>query len=290
VDVGQGDELGTLAREMNQMAGDLATARAEITDETEARIRAIQQMRHADRLATVGKLASGIAHELGTPLAVIAGRARSIRTRTVTGDEAITYADSIERQANRMADIIRQLLDFARRRSATLEPKDLRPVIRESAALLKSLAQKSSASIAVELPGSPIESAVDTSQIQQVVTNLIVNAIQAMPDGGTVTVGAAIRDVAPPPGVDEPPGSYACVWVRDGGPGVPDEICERIFEPFFTTKSVGDGTGLGLSVSYGIARDHGGWIDVGDGAGGGAVFTLFLPRRPSAVADPQVDV
>ena len=274
----QRDELGTLAREMNGMVAQLAQSRERAETEHQGKLLALRQMRHADRLATVGKLASGIAHELGTPLAVVSGRARLVADGTVTGDEAAHYAGSIARQADRMTHIIRQLLDFARRRPVTMSPKDLRPIVRQTVELLQPLADKRRVALVAELPADPIRANVDGSQLSQVLSNLIVNATQAMPDGGHVRLGVTLEEVTPPVDVAAPTGQYACCYVEDEGCGIPDEIVSRIFEPFFTTKSVGEGTGLGLSVSYGIVKDHGGWIDVASEPGRGTRFSIYLPR------------
>ena len=119
---------------------------------------------------------------------------------------------------------------------------------------------------------------IDAGQIQQALTNLVVNAIQAMPAGGRLRASSTAARPAPPPGsARRQRGVYARLMVTDEGAGIPPELVSRVFEPFFTTKDVGEGTGLGLSVAYGIARDHGGWIEVESAAGRGSRFALFLP-------------
>ncbi len=273
----QHDELGVLAREMNSMVTALAQARESLAEETEARIRALEQIRHADRLATVGKLAAGIAHELGTPLAVVSGRAKLIADGTATGETVSEYAASIHRQADRMAAIIRQLLDFARRRRPTASPQDLRAVARSTVSLLESLAKKKRVDLQLEESDESVLAIVDGSQIQQVLTNLIVNAAQAMPSGGTVTIATRTERGRPPdvPGAEL--SNHATILVTDEGAGIAAADLPRIFEPFYTTKEVGDGTGLGLSVAYGIVREHGGWINVTSEPGVGTTFTVFLP-------------
>ncbi len=243
----------------------LAKLHARLDREVSARESAVVQLRHADRLNTIGKLASGVAHELGTPLNVVAGRAWMIASKRAAGDDACRSADVIARQAERMTTIIKGLLDFARRGGTRKAPVELRRLVRETATLLASLAEKSSVTIDVE-DGPPDVAWVNTSEVQQVLTNLVVNAIQAMPAGGRVHVALETR------------GKVVRIKVRDEGEGIPPDVMPHIFDPFFTTKDVGVGTGLGLSVSYGIVRDHGGWIEAHSKPGEGAELVVCLPR------------
>jgi signal transduction histidine kinase len=274
------DELGALAGEMNAMCDRLAAAQQALADAGEARVRAVEQLRRADRLGTVGTLASGIAHELGTPLNVVAARAEMIARGEITGEDAVRSAAIIEQSASRMTTILRQLLDFARRRPAQTQPFDLVALARETATLLETLAEKKG----VELARPPVDAIgavvaeVDVGPVQQALTNLVVNAIQAVPDGGHVSieVESSLREL------DGATVRCALLRVRDDGPGIADEHLAHVMEPFFTTKEVGEGTGLGLSVAYGIARDHGGLIEVASTPGTGSTFTLVLPERATA--------
>ena len=259
------DELGVVAREVDVMCARLADLQQTAAREADARIAALEQLRHADRLSTVGKLAAGVAHELGTPLNVVGARAKMIQRGESEGDEVLDDARVIVEQTDRMTRIIRQLLDFARRRPPSREPTDLRAAVSNAIAMLSPLAQRSRVTLRL-LEGASVEASVDGGQIQQVLTNLIVNAIQAQPDGGEVEV-----DVS---GGDGP----AQIVVRDRGPGLARELRTQIFEPFYTTKDVGDGTGLGLSVVHGIVEEHGGRIMVDDNPGGGTRFVVELPR------------
>ncbi len=159
------------------------------------------------------------------------------------------------REPDRIVRILRQLLDFARRKSPERSPTDLVKLARETAAFLEPLAAKRGVAVAVESGALVLEAEVGVGQIQQVLTNLVMNAIQASPAGGTVEVGLTARTIASNKGEDlERP--CACVEVRDSGEGIPEDARARIFDPFFTTKPVGEGTGLGLSVAYGIVADH----------------------------------
>jgi two-component system, NtrC family, sensor kinase len=263
------DELGHLADEMNVMGTRLAR-------EIRARQAATEQLRHADRLATVGRLASGLAHELGTPLNVVAGRARLLADRDVEGDEAIESARVIEGQAQRMTRLIQELLGFARPRAPERVSMDVKPLAERTVVLLASMASK--AGVGVDASAlSPQRVSADVSQLEQVLTNLLVNALQATRAGGQVSVGSERAHATAPADRGGESGEWVRLWVRDTGQGMDAATRERIFEPFFTTKDVGQGTGLGLSVSYGIVREHGGWIDVASAPGQGSTFSVYLP-------------
>ena len=279
----QHDELSLLADEMNAMTDNLAEARVQLESETTARLAAIEQVRHADRLATVGQLASGIAHELGTPLNVISGHAAMIASGEVLSEPEIRdTACVIHEQTGRMAGILRQLLDFARRKSTERSAADLVKLARETVAFLEPLAAKRGVLVDFVDRELVVPAQVGTGQIEQVLTNLVMNAIQASPQGATVQVGVMTRRLAPREG-DGSERRWVCVEVRDRGQGIPEDARARIFDPFFTTKPIGEGTGLGLSVAYGIVADHGGWIDVASEAGRGSIFTVWLPQGDASV-------
>ena len=272
----QKDEIGELALEMDAMCDRLAEAHDRVQSETAARLATLDQLRHADRLMTVGKLASGIAHELGTPLNVISGRAQMIALGEVGASELAANAQVIVDQSQRIAGIIRQLLDFARRRGASRSRLELGSVLRQTASLLGPMAEKRRAEIAVA-SDAELRADVDAGQLQQALTNLCVNGLQAMSHGGTLRLGLRRARVTPPPDVGGPEVEVACIDVIDQGAGIAPEVLPHIFEPFFTTKDVGEGTGLGLAVTYGIVREHGGWIDVSTELGRGTRFTVNLP-------------
>jgi len=264
LDLEQRDEIGELGREIDVMCDRLAAT--------------LEQLRHADRLKTVGQLASGVAHELGTPLNVVSARAKMIATKEVIGEETVHSARVITEQATRMTAIIRELLDFSRRRGPTLAIGDLRDVAERTATMLHTLAEKRRVALEVEVGGEPLPVRLDAAQLQQALTNLVVNALQATPHGGRVAVrverGARLNGMRA--GVGDQ--SAVQLVVEDNGRGIHAEALPHIFEPFFTTKDVGEGTGLGLSVAYSIVRDHGGWIDVRSEPGKGTRFAVFLPE------------
>jgi signal transduction histidine kinase len=240
----------------------------------------MEQLRHADRLTTVGKLASGMAHELGTPLNVVAGRARLIAGGEVDGDEAKKSAQVVLDQADRMTRLIRQLLDFARPRAPKKEPTDLRALASRVTSLLGPIAQKAGVSVSVTAGGDDAFAEVDEGQLTQVATNLVLNAIQATPSGGKVELAVTRGEETPPADLGSKAGAprtFVRLEVADTGSGMDAATRARVFEPFFTTKPVGDGTGLGLSVSWGIVREHGGWISVESEPGRGSKFSVHLP-------------
>jgi two-component system NtrC family sensor kinase len=282
------DELGELAVAINQMCDALAAANDATRRETAARLSAVEQLRHADRLTTVGKLASGIAHELGTPLNIVGGRGAMIAAGEATGDEVVDNARIIVEQTERMTQIIRQLLDFARPRRVEKARTDLQAMASDTAALLRPLADKRGVRIVVADSRGSGQAVADSGQIQQVIMNLLVNAIQATDRGGTVTVGLREETVRPPSAPDgTAPQPTVCLEVTDTGQGMDLETRARIFDPFFTTKDVGEGTGLGLSIAYGIVRDHGGWIDVHSQPGRGTTMALHLPQGAAEPAQAQ---
>lgn len=267
----QRDELGQLAKEINLMCERLAAERA-------AREAATEQLRHADRLTTVGKLASGLAHELGTPLNVVQGRARLIRDREVEGEEVIDSARIVIEQAERMTALIRQLLDFARPRAPHKASFSVAGLVQRVFDLVATIARKSNVKLETSSHHDTLRVDADEAQLHQVLTNLVINAIHAMPDGGTVQIVTRIAHATPPKYVESSADTWVAIEVRDQGTGMDAETRARIFEPFYTTKQVGDGTGLGLSVSWGIVREHGGWIDVQSEPGQGSTFTVWLPQ------------
>jgi signal transduction histidine kinase len=286
---GRRDEVAELAADLNTMCEDLEAARRRIQSETEGRLHALDQLRHADRLATVGTLASGIAHEMGTPLGVMLVQARMIEERELNADETASAGKVIADQVDRISKIIRQLLDFARSRGRHVSPPaeplaleyaDLAPLAGTAVALVRPLADRAKVRVVVE-GGPGVFARVDGGLIQQVILNLVMNALQASQAGSLVMITVARARETPPAEAGAAPGEgeseFAQIVVEDQGSGIPPEILPRIFEPFFTTKDVGQGTGLGLAVSYGIVREHGGWIGVDSEVGRGTRFTVHLP-------------
>jgi len=275
-EIRQRDEIGELARAMNEMAQHLHDARDEVDRERHARTLALEQLRHADRLSTVGKLASGIAHELGTPLNVVAGRAMMIASGEATGEEIAQNAKIIADRAQHMTQTIRKMLDFSRRRGLKKEPTSIPDLIGRARALVEPLAREQR--IRVELESPELRADIDPRKTLQALTNLMMNGIQSMPEGGTLHVRASRERVNTPPDSRSVAGAYVSIAVEDEGPAIPSEHLQRIFEPFFTASPDEDGARLGLSVSQGLVREHGGWMDVRNRPKLGTCFTVFLPQ------------
>jgi signal transduction histidine kinase len=270
------DEVSALVQEQNAMCDALQEAHTRAREETDKRLAALEQLRRADRLRTVGTLASGIAHELGTPLNVIAMRAKMIVTGEAPAAEAPANASIILSQTERVTQIVRQLLDFARRRSPKRVETDLGDLAERMTQLLSALAKKAGVDIHVRSSGV-VKSKVDASQIEQALTNLVINGIHAMPQGGELTIEVRVAEMARETDAQHLH-TCAVLDVVDRGVGIPKEDLDRIFEPFFTTKGVGEGTGLGLSVTHGIVEDHAGWMQATSTPGEGTRFTICLPR------------
>jgi two-component system NtrC family sensor kinase len=273
----QRDEMGELATEINAMCDRLAEANRRVAKETAARVAALEQLRHTERLATVGQLAAGVAHELGTPLGVVSARAELLASGDASSGDAQANGRIILEQTDRMTAIIQQLLDFSRRRATKIGLANLEQVIIQTLDLIAPAAERANVTIECS-PERPVFARVDTSQIQQVLANVFMNGIQAMPRGGRLRVTVGTRAARPPADRDAPQAEYLCVSVEDQGTGIPREHLARVFEPFFTTKGVGEGTGLGLAVAHGIVAEHGGWIEVESDVGKGSRFSIFLPR------------
>ncbi len=275
-----GDELAELAVSIDAICDGLVTAKAKVQAETAARIKVLEQLRHADRLATVGMLASGAAHELGSPMMVISGRAEMIARGDLPQGGTRENAVIIKSQAERVTQVVRELLSFARREAPSRTRVNVLDLIHETVHLLSALARKNGAEIRICSPPRLPEISADRRQLQQVFANLLVNAMQAMPRGGEVVLKAEAQAGPAAPGR-----WYVRVDVRDQGQGIPPEHQQRIFDPFFTTKDVDEGTGLGLSIAKGIIKEHGGWIDVSSEPGRGACFSVFLPMEDAPCVD-----
>jgi signal transduction histidine kinase len=256
----------------------VARVQAHAAAEARERRIAVDQLRQVERLGVVGRLAAGLAHELGTPLNVIVGYAEILATEDLTKPTIASASTTILAQTRKMTAIIRGLLDFSRRGAAERSNVDLRQLAKNAAAILQPLANRTGSQISIESSSEDVLVSGSPTELEQVLVNLMMNGLQAMPSGGTLHVRVASRgndsDGHSPHSTDDD----ACVEVEDEGIGIAPESLPRIFDPFFTTKDVGEGTGLGLSVSYGIVSDHGGRIRVTSSPGAGSRFSVFLPR------------
>lgn len=224
-----------------------------------------EQLRKAERLAELGTLASGMAHEIGTPMNVILGRAEYLMDRVQ--DEPIRKGlQTIVAQVERITKVMNQLLSFARRKTPERAPVALQEVIDNSLEMFQERLARSRIRVDLATDDACRKVQADADQMNQVVINLVMNAIQAMPDGGTLRIGLS------------PEKDMIKITVADTGHGIPRDTVGRIFEPFFTTKEFGKGTGLGLTVVKGIVEEHQGTIAVESEEGKGTTFTILLPK------------
>ena len=246
------------------------TGRLIIVDDITERVRLEDQLVQNDKLSSMGLLAAGVAHEVNTPLAVISSYSQLLRKQIGPGDERNKLLDRIIRQTFRASEIVNNLLSFSRTNPTDLVELDVHQIIAETVGLLEH--QLGSAGILVERQFSAREPLAfgNAGKLQQVFLNLVLNAKDAMPQGGTLRIRTDIAD------------AKLRAWIEDTGSGISDEHIKKIYDPFFTTKAAGKGTGLGLSVSYGIIQEHGGDIFVESSPSHGTTFRLELPlaRRP----------
>jgi signal transduction histidine kinase len=270
------DEFGRLAQEFNAMCGRLEIAQRTLSAEQERRQRAETALRTAERLASVGRLAAGLAHEIGTPLNVISGRTETLLRRDAGDPKEQRSLRIIMEQIDRISRIVQGMLDFARGRQARPRPADLSEVLKGVLEFMDNRFERRKIHVEYRVPTPLPPVMIDPDQISQVLLNLTVNAVEAMPQGGNLSIRAetTTRPNSDPSGH---PGPFLALVFQDTGVGIAPEHLGRVFDPFFTTKDVGSGAGLGLSVSYGIMQEHGGWIEMQSGVGEGTRVTVFLP-------------
>jgi len=304
VEVVRSDEIGHLAKTFNKMIESLKQSRDEIEEynrtleekiieRTEQLEDAQAQLIQSEKMGAIGQLAAGVAHELNNPLGGILGYAqftleklrKNVPDKT-TSKEISSYAkyvSDIETQARRCKTIVQNLLKFSRSsRTMEFEPVNINMTVDETVNFVEHQLRINEVEIEVSLtPNVPIIQG-NTGQLQQVFTNLIINAMHASEKKSTIEILTRFS-----PSVGEFDGTVE-VLVKDHGHGVAEENIKRIFEPFFTTKEIGKGTGLGLSVSYGIIREHGGEIQVESIVGEGTTFTVVLPMQKTGLISDSI--
>lgn len=259
-------ELRSLGEHFNRMLDNVDEAEVEIRARRESERLLEGRLRHAEKMAAIGELAAGVAHELGTPLSMIDARVQKLLRAGGEEDENRKAYTSIRTESARMQHIIRQLLDFSRRNPSRACWVDCAQLLRDAAEAVGADAEETHTRVDVDEPPPGTRVRGDPVRLQQALVNLLRNAIQASP-GGQVRCGQ---------GFD---GENCWFEVEDDGPGMDPDIVCKIFEPFFTTKSVGEGTGLGLAVVHGIATEHGGRIELDSGRERGCCFRLVLPTQ-----------
>jgi two-component system NtrC family sensor kinase len=277
VDVGGRDEITHLGSSLSAMSKALAAAHNDAERLNDERLMMLQHLRHADRLASLGRLAGSVAHELGTPLNVVMGHANRISEGTTTPSETKESAATIHRQVKRMETTIRDILGFAKQAPGREERIDLNAVAQDVCRLLQPLAQRQGVRLEVDAPPASARVRGRVVQIEQVLSNLVSNAVDASPEGGEVSLEIAREERVPKTGGKAR--RVVVVRVRDRGPGIAEADIGHVFEAFYTSKAAGQGTGLGLWLAEGIVCDHGGIIEVENCSEGGACFTVVLPEE-----------
>jgi two-component system NtrC family sensor kinase len=252
-----------------------------VGEDVTVRVEAIHAVGRAEKLAAVGRLASGVVHEINNPLATISACAEALETRVTEGvfdvspevDDLREYLSLIRSEAFRCKTITNGLLDFSRVRTGNRTPIDVALTIKSSARLIAHQKRGDNIEIKLELEENLPPVNADEGQMQQAVIALSTNAIDAMPGGGTLTLRASAQN------------GRVIVEVQDTGHGIAPEDLPKVFEPFFTTKEIGKGTGLGLAVCYGIVTEHGGRLAVRSNVGVGTTFTIYLPAHQKNSSD-----
>ncbi|HTL32077.1 MAG TPA: HAMP domain-containing sensor histidine kinase [Kofleriaceae bacterium] len=261
---GRHDEIGRLVDEFNSMIDVLEDSRAKIEREAEARSKLEEGLQRVDKLVTIGQLSAGLAHEIGSPLQVLSGRASALLDHADA--EVKRQAALLVTQCDRITRVVEQLLSFGRRKAAVVGPCDLAVPVREVIDLLAGEARRRNVSLALDVGEGSRSITGDPDQLQQVTLNLVRNALHATPSGGTIHVRI------------ERGNRRVRLRVKDSGPGIGVEAQAHLFEPFFTTRSSEGGTGLGLAVVKAIALEHKATIDVHSTPGNGAEFVVAFPE------------
>jgi len=250
----------------------LEAARGELQERIAAQKMAESRLVQAAKLAAVGEMAAGIAHELNNPLTTIAGFTE-LALEEIPAEQPVYHdLQLVLRETKRARNVVRRLLDFARQTESVRTRSDINEIVADVLSLTNHLLRTGGITVYPDYAEHLPWVSVDRNQIKQVLLNLIHNAMHAMPAGGNLYLSTAFQRNDQRDGVT--------IMIRDTGVGIAPEHIPRLFEPFFTTRSHEGGTGLGLSVSYGIILNHGGRIDVQSSLGEGSTFTIWLPVEP----------
>jgi len=285
------DEIGQLASAFNRMAERLQAARARSAAEAQARLELERQVQQMEKLAAVGRLASEVAHEVGTPLNIVSGRAEIIQKGLSPDHPLSRHVATILRQIERISGIIRQLLEYARPRRPAVRPVAAGPILLRTVELLEPLTRQRGVDMETQFSDDLPPLLADSDQLQQVLLNLMTNALDATPRGGQVRLAASQADpetADPRPRIERgrPERPFLTLVVSDTGRGMPRDQLEQIFEPFFSTKDRRGGTGLGLPIVEDIVRAHRAAIEVQSAEGAGTTVLLRWPTVSPAGALP----
>jgi signal transduction histidine kinase len=256
------EEVTELADSFNRMMGYLKKS------EEEGKVME-ERLRQADKLASIGQLAAGVAHEINNPLSLILGYTKMLRKQCPTGEQAHEDLDIVYKNAEACKRIVEDLLNFSHQGKTRLVPTDMHAVVEEAVGSLGERLRGTGIQIVRQFEPALPSMMADAEKMKRVFANLLLNSIQAMKTEGTITIRTEF---------DREKKGIRIIF-SDTGPGIPEGMKDKIFEPFFTTKPPGEGTGLGLSVIYGIAEEHGGEISVSSQEGAGAIFSLWFPLQ-----------
>jgi two-component system NtrC family sensor kinase len=255
---------------INAIGEDFNNMMAMLEQKAEEQRQLQEQLIHSSKLAAIGELAANIAHEINNPLTGVLGYASMLLRQLPKDDPIVKKLQVIENEAMRARDIVRNLLDFSRQDDLKKRKMSIKEVVSDTMRLLRKQAELANVKVELDFDEGVPPVYVDPNQMKQVFINILNNALYAMPDGGTLTVSIK---AAKPDGMKP----WVEVAFTDTGAGIPPEKIDLVFNPFYTTKDVGEGTGLGLSVSQRIVEQHGGSIDVKSKLGSGSTFTVKLP-------------
>ncbi len=283
------DEVGALAGEFDSLVADLRSARERIAREVESRNSLERGLQQVDKLVTIGQLSAGLAHEIGSPLQIMNGRARALLTRPHSPEDVRKNAEILADQTDRIARIVEQLMRFSRRRAVNLSETDLRRPVEAVLDLVDFSARRLGVSLELHCEERMPPAVLDVDQIQQVILNLLKNALEATPAGGKITISIQQSVLEPRERGTRVPA--ARLVVEDSGCGMSPDVLDKLFEPFFTTRAAQGGTGLGLAVVKAIVLQHGGSVSAASTPGRGSRFTVDLPlRRPEWEEKEQGEV
>ncbi len=268
------DEVGSVLAEFNAMVRELNHTREQFVEAAQAREILEAGLQRLDKLATIGQLSASVAHEIGSPLQVLNGRARSLAARSDLPPDVQRTAQILEYQTDRITRIVEQLVSFGRRKPANVTTVDLRGAVGLVADLMEPEARRQGLHFRFDAPSDLPLAIADVDQVQQVALNLVSNAFRATPRGGTIDVVLGTGSFVREGGVEI---RSVSLIVEDSGSGIPEDVAAHMFEPFFTTWSTRGGTGLGLGVVKSIVDDHRGTISARARPGGGTRFTVHFP-------------
>jgi two-component system NtrC family sensor kinase len=268
------DEIGRLSASFNNMTASLKN----MEKQWEARLQ--DQLVQSEKLASLGKMAAGVAHEMNSPLTGIMTFSHLLRGRRESDSVEKEWLDTIVDETERCARIVRQMLDFAREIQPDMKPAGINDLVIATLDLVRYQAIFHDVEVSLDLDRDIEDSLMDANQIKQALLNIILNAVDAMGGQGKLAIATKQLRAEGKKG----PEDKIELRISDTGCGIPPEVIDKIFDPFFTTKEVGQGTGLGLAVTYGIIKRHGGDIRVESVVGEGTTFTITIPAAGSQVA------